>query len=43
MTLAYAANDADNHYYEDEAAFTRHLPEEWRTKEDTGPPSTATR
>jgi len=29
MPLAYAVNDADNHYYEDEDSFTRHLPEEW--------------
>ncbi len=26
MSLAYATNDADNHYYEDEESFTRHLP-----------------
>lgn len=26
MSIEYTVNDADTHYYEDEAAFTRHLP-----------------
>ena len=29
MNLGFTANDADNHYYEDEESFTRHLPSEW--------------
>jgi hypothetical protein len=32
MSLHFSVNDADNHYYEDEESFTRHLPAEWASR-----------
>jgi predicted TIM-barrel fold metal-dependent hydrolase len=32
LSLAFTVNDADNHYYEDEESFTRHLPDEWAAR-----------
>ena len=31
-TLPYAINDADNHYYEPDDCFTRHIESQWKSR-----------